>query len=81
MEEGLTVGFLSIGPIRECLKDEGKVPVEGERLKVLVSCGMTAGETPQIRCEGTGLEGQVIRRAEERSAETSYSVTAANIGK
>lgn len=70
--------FFSSGVITACLIEEGTMPQDRERLKILVRCKMTAGERDWTRCGGIGSVMQVVGRAEERSLETSSSVIRSN---
>lgn len=58
-EDGSRDGFFRMGVMVALLKEEGKVPVVSERLKILVRAGIIA--VVRLRWDGIESRGQVVR--------------------
>ena len=73
--------FLRRGETRECLKTIGKLPVESERLMILVITG-TRTEAQSFRREvGIGSSSHCLLGREFRRSDTSVSVAGERIGR
>ena len=73
--------FLRRGETRECLKTIGKLPVESERLIIIVITGTTTEAQSFRREVGIGSSSHCLLGREFRRSATSVSVAGEKIGR